>query len=466
MVFSRLFFIYIFLPVCLVCYAAARGTKHKNTVLIIFSLLFYAWGEPVYIFLMLATAIVNYVAGLFIGKYQGRIGDTIATSVAVVYDLLMLGVFKYSGFIVENINTLFSSSIHVPDIRLPIGISFYTFQTVSYIIDCHWEKVKPQKSFKNFLLFITLFPQLVAGPIVRYSTIEKEIASRTTEPQDISYGLDRVALGLAKKVLLANQLSIIADSFLGNIGGSTMLGAWYGAIAYGLQIYFDFSGYSDIAIGLGRVFGFHFDENFKHPFMCKDITEFWQRWHISLSTFFRDYVLYVPIFGKRRKYGGLFLVWLCTGIWHGANWNFIIWGIYYGLFVFAEMKIGKKNMKKVPVVLRHIYSKIVIIIGFAIFYFEDLGKLGTFFKTAFGFGKNGFIAMQDKISLINNMYLLTAAVVCCFPIISVIKNSADKHFATKAATYSAAAVVSAFLLVVTSIMLVDATTNPFLYFRF
>lgn len=466
MVFSRLFFIYIFLPVCLVCYAAARGVKHKNTVLIIFSLLFYAWGEPVYIFLMLTTAVVNYIAGRLIGKYQGRPGDTIATAAAVVYDLLMLGVFKYSGFIVENINTLFSSSIPVPDIRLPIGISFYTFQTVSYIIDCHWEKVKPQKSFKNFLLFLTLFPQLVAGPIVRYSTIEKEIVSRTTELRDVSYGLNRVALGLAKKVLLANQLSIIADSFLGNIGGSTTLGAWYGAIAYGLQIYFDFSGYSDIAIGLGRVFGFHFDENFNHPFMCKDITEFWQRWHISLSTFFRDYVLYVPIFGKRRKYGGLFLVWLCTGIWHGASWNFIIWGIYYGIFVFAEMKIGKKNMKKIPVVLRHIYNKLVIIIGFAIFYFEDLGKLGTFFKTAFGFGKNGFIAMQDKISLINNIYLLAAAVVCCFPVISSIKKNADKHFLTKAATSSAAAVASAFLLVITSIMLVDATTNPFLYFRF
>jgi len=466
MVFSRLFFIYIFLPVCLVCYAAARGVKHKNTVLIIFSLLFYAWGEPVYIFLMLTTAVVNYIAGRLIGKYQGRPGDTIATAAAVVYDLLMLGVFKYSGFIVENINTLFSSSIPVPDIRLPIGISFYTFQTVSYIIDCHWEKVKPQKSFKNFLLFLTLFPQLVAGPIVRYSTIEKEIVSRTTELRDVSYGLNRVALGLAKKVLLANQLSIIADSFLGNIGGSTTLGAWYGAIAYGLQIYFDFSGYSDIAIGLGRVFGFHFDENFNHPFMCKDITEFWQRWHISLSTFFRDYVLYVPIFGKRRKYGGLFLVWLCTGIWHGASWNFIIWGIYYGIFVFAEMKIGKKNMKKIPVVLRHIYNKFVIIIGFAIFYFEDLGKLGTFFKTAFGFGKNGFIAMQDKISLINNIYLLAAAVVCCFPVISSIKKNADKHFLTKAATSSAAAVASAFLLVITSIMLVDATTNPFLYFRF
>ncbi|WP_296612405.1 MBOAT family O-acyltransferase [Ruminococcus sp.] len=415
---------------------------------------------------MLATAIVNYVCALLIGKYQGKRGDTAATVFAVVYDLLMLGIFKYSGFIVENINALFSSSIPVPDIRLPIGISFYTFQTISYIIDCHWEKVKPQKKFKNFLLYLALFPQLVAGPIVRYSKIEKEIDQRTIELRDVSYGLNRVALGLAKKVLLANQLSLIVDSFLGNISSSTMAGAWYGAIAYGLQIYFDFSGYSDIAIGLGRVFGFHFDENFDHPFICRDITEFWQRWHISLSTFFRDYVLYIPIFGKRRKYGGLFLVWLCTGIWHGASWNYILWGLYYGLFILIEMLIGKKRMKKVPVLIRHIYSKFVIIIGFSIFYFEDIGKLGTFFKTAFGFGRNGFIAVQDKISVVNNVFLLSVAVLCCFPLINTIKNVTDKHFASKATVSSVAAVASALLLIITSILLVDATTNPFLYFRF
>lgn len=308
MVFSRLFFVYIFLPLCLITYAAAGSIKNKNTVLIIFSLIFYAWGEPVYVFLMLLSAVVNYFAGLIIGKYQGTGKDTAATAAAVVFDFLLLGIFKYSGFIVENTNAVFSASIHVPDIKLPIGISFYTFQTVSYIIDCHWEKVKPQRSLKNFLLYITLFPQLVAGPIVRYSTIEKEIESRKVSPKDISYGLNRVALGLAKKVLLANQLSIIADNFLGKIENSTVVGAWFGVTAYALQIFFDFSGYSDIAIGLGRVFGFHFDENFDHPFICKDITEFWQRWHISLSTFFRDYLLYIPIFGKRRKYGGLFLV--------------------------------------------------------------------------------------------------------------------------------------------------------------
>ena len=466
MIFSRLFFIYIFLPLCLLTYAAARGIRHKNTVLIIFSLIFYAWGEPVYVLLMIFSALVNYTAGLFIEKYRGGKGDTAATAIAVVFDFLMLGIFKYSGFAAENINAAFSLSIPVPDIKLPIGISFYTFQTVSYVIDCHWEKVCPQKSFRKYLLYLSLFPQLVAGPIVRYSTIEKEIDNRNVTAADLSYGLNRVVLGLAKKVILANQLSIVVDNTLGNIAGSTVVGAWYGAAAYALQIYFDFSGYSDIAIGLGRVFGFHFDENFDHPFLCKDISEFWQRWHISLSTFFRDYLLYVPIFGKRRKYGGLFLVWLCTGIWHGASWNFVLWGLYYGLFVFIEMLIGKKRMKKIPIVIRHIYSKLVIIIGFGIFYFEDLGELGKFFRTIVGADSAGIIGLQDKISLTNNMYLLIAAVICTFPLIGAFRKLSARSFAAKSAVSSAAAVLSAALLLISSIMLVDATTNPFLYFRF
>ena len=466
MVFSRLFFLYFFLPLCIFTYAAVGSIKNKNTVLIIFSLIFYAWGEPVYVFLMLLSALVNYAAGLMIEKFRGGKGDSIATFAAVFYNLLMLGIFKYSGFIVENINALFSARIPVPDIKLPIGISFYTFQTISYIIDCHWENVKTQKCFKNFLLYLCLFPQLVAGPIVRYSTIENEIENRKTSVTDLSYGLNRLVLGLSKKVILANQLSIITDNMLGSIENASFFGAWYGAIVYALQVYFDFSGYSDIAIGLGRIFGFHFDENFRHPFICKDITEFWQRWHISLGTFFRDYLLYVPIFGKRRKYGGLFLVWLCTGIWHGASWNFIIWGLYYGLFVFLEMKIGKKRMKKIPVVIRHIYSKLVIVIGFGIFYFEDMGRLGTFFKTIFGFGGNGFINMTDKISVVNNMYLLILAVICCFPIIEGIKKLSEKSFPVKAIVSFSSVFVCAALLLISSILLVDATTNPFLYLRF
>lgn len=466
MVFSKLFFIYFFLPLCLFAYALARGTKAKNIVLIIFSLIFYAWGEPVYVFLMLFSAFVNYALALVIEKHKDTKIDTFATATAVIYDFAMLGIFKYSGFIIENINLLFSSDIPVPDIKLPIGISFYTFQTVSYIIDCHWETVKVQKKFHNFLLYLTLFPQLIAGPIVRYSTIEKEIENRKIYMTDISYGLNRVVLGLSKKVLLSNQLSIIADNFLKNIGECSVVGGWFGAIAYALQIYFDFSGYSDIAIGLGRIFGFHFDENFNHPFICKDITEFWQRWHISLSTFFRDYLLYVPIFGKRRKYGGLFLVWLCTGIWHGASWNFILWGIYYGLFVFLEMLIGKKKMKKIPIVIRQIYNKIVIIIGFGIFYFEDLGELGVFFKTIFGFGGNGFIGLQDKIMFVNNIFLLAVAVICCFPIIDGFKKLTGKTAFTRHVAAFVTTFISAGLLLLTSVMLVDATTNPFLYFRF
>ncbi|MDE6666215.1 MAG: MBOAT family protein [Ruminococcus sp.] len=466
MVFSKLFFIYFFLPLCLFAYALAKGTKAKNIVLIIFSLIFYAWGEPVYVFLMLLSALVNYIAAIAIGKHKDTKIDTFATTLAVIYDFAMLGIFKYSGFIVENINALFSSEIPVPDIKLPIGISFYTFQTVSYIIDCHWETVKVQKKFSNFLLYLTLFPQLIAGPIVRYSTIEKEIESRKIYLTDISYGLNRVILGLSKKVLLSNQLSIIADTFLVNIDNSSVVGAWLGVISYSLQVYFDFSGYSDIAIGLGRIFGFHFDENFRHPFICKDITEFWQRWHISLSTFFRDYLLYVPIFGKRRKYGGLFLVWLCTGIWHGASWNFILWGIYYGIFVFLEMLIGKKKMKKIPIVIRHIYNKIVIVIGFGIFYFEDLNKLGTFLKTAFGFGTNGVIGLEDKITFMNNIFLIIVSVICCFPIIEGLKKLTDKSDSTRHTVSLVTTFVSAILLLLSSVMLVDATTNPFLYFRF
>lgn len=465
MVFTELFFIYLFLPVCLLTYSLIRGTDRKNTVLIIFSLIFYAWGEPVYIGLMLLSAVVNYTAGILTDRYRGGAGEKAASVAAVVFDLLMLGVFKYSGFIAENINAVFSCSLPVPDIRLPIGISFYTFQTISYIIDVRWETVSPQKSFKKFLLYISMFPQLIAGPIVRYSTIEGEINERHTTLPDIAYGLDRTILGIAKKVLIANQLSPIADQLLGDIGTSSAAAAWIGAAVYGLQIYFDFSGYSDMAIGMGRLFGFHFDENFDHPFMCRDITEFWQRWHISLGTFFRDYVLYVPIFGKRRKYGGLFLVWLCTGIWHGAAWNYIIWGLYYGIFIFIETKIGKKRIKSINPVLRHIYSKLVIIIGFGIFYFEDIGALGGFFRALTGMN-GGLITLRDKMLLMNNIWLLLAAVVCSFPIIKGIRSLAERRSITSDAVHIAGAAASAILLAVSSIILVDATNEPFLYFRF
>lgn len=466
MVFSRLFFLYLFFPVCLIAYAAAGNIKNKNLVLVIFSLIFYAWGEPFYIFLLIASSLINYGAGLAIDRFRGRKADTVITVSAVIYNILMLGVFKYSGFIVENINTFFNADISIPDIRLPIGISFYTFQIISYIVDCHWEKVKSQRNFIHFLMYVSLFPQLVAGPIVRYSTIEKEINSRRTTVNDLSYGLNRLIIGLSKKVLLANSLGEVANDFLGTPESSTVVVLWLGAALYAMQIYFDFSGYSDMAIGMGRMFGFHFDENFNYPFICKDVTEFWQRWHISLGTFFRDYLLYIPIFGKRRKYGGLFLVWFCTGLWHGASWNFIIWGLYYGLFIFIEMKIGKKKMKKIPIVIRHIYNKIIIVIGFGIFYFEKLGNLGYFFKGLIGLNGNSFINEVDKIKFTNNLYLIILCVVLCMPIIPMLKKLTDKYFPIKTMAAFVTMLACSLLLIVSSIMLVDSTNNPFLYFRF
>ncbi len=467
MVFSSLFFLYLFLPLSVIFYAAKKNIKYRNNVLIIFSLIFYAWGEPLCVFLLIIGSFVNYCLALLIKKYRGKFGAKVAIVTALVFDIGMLGIFKYSGFIAENLNVILPFEMPVPDVRLPIGISFYTFQIISYMIDCYWEKVKVQKSFSKLLMYVSLFPQLVAGPIVRYSTIEAEINNRQTTLEDLSSGISRFSIGLAKKVILANNLSTIVDAFFGgNISGLSVAGTWYAVIVYAMQIYFDFSGYSDMAIGIGRMFGFHFDENFKYPFICKDVSEFWQRWHISLSSFFRDYLLYVPIFGKRRKFGGLFLVWFCTGLWHGASWNYIIWGLYFGMFIFIEMLIGKKKMKKIPIVLRHIYNKIVIVIGFGIFYFEDLSQLGQFFKNLIGLNSNSFIDEFTKLSVTNNVYLLMAALICCFPIAKAISRFAEKRDGVLYIVSSAKVAVNIALLLVSSILLVDSTNNPFLYFRF
>lgn len=284
----------------------------------------------------------------------------------------------------------------------------------------------------------------------------------------MSEGFTRIVIGLSKKVILSDHLGDIVTQFLGNdvIGNQTTLGAWYGVILYSMQIYFDFSGYSDMAIGIGRVFGFHFDENFRHPFLCKDITEFWQRWHISLGTFFRDYVLYIPIFGKRRKYGGLFLVWFCTGLWHGASWNYIIWGLYYGCFVLFEQLMGKKRMRSIPIVLRHLYNKLVIIVGFGIFYFEDTKKLGIFLKTLFGFGGNGFSNAIVTTSFQNNVFLILLALICCFPLLKIPKAMMQKSPAMHITLSFAGTLCCVALLIISSILLVDATNKPFLYLRF
>lgn len=467
MIFSSLIFTYAFLAVCLICYALVKPLKGKNAVLIVLSLFFYAWGEPVRVGLLLLSAVVNYFVGLGIGRFKSDKAQKGVLAAGLVFNIGMIAVIKYSGFIMTNVNAAFHAELPVPDIAPLAGISFYTFQIISYIVDCYWGKVEPQKNFFKLLLYISLFPQLIAGPIVRYSTIAEEIGNRHTTLEDFSAGFSRFVMGLAKKVVLADQLHRIVNNFLGgNVGALTIAGTWYGVIIYSLYIYFDFSGYSDMAIGLGRVFGFHFDENFNHPYLCKDITEFWQRWHISLGSFFRDYLLPVTFFGHRNKYLSLALVWLCTGIWHGASWNYIIWGVYYGLFILLEELLGKKRIKKIPVVIRHIYSKLVIIIGFGIFYFEDFGNLGLFLRNLTPANPNGWLGLTEKISLYNNLFLIIAAVICTFPLINLFKRLAQHSEGMETVIGVSRTVVCAVLLVLSSILMVDATTQAFLYWHF
>lgn len=467
MIFADLFFLYVFMAACFIAYFVSRKTVYRNWVLIVFSLIFYAWGEPVWVFLLLGSVGINFGAGLLIEKWRDTKKATITMALAVIFDICVLLFFKYTGFFVENFNAISPVDLPVPKIVMPIGISFFTFQILSYVIDCYWGTIKVQRSFPKLLMYISMFPQLVAGPIVRYSVIEKEIDDRKITMSDISDGITRICVGLGKKVILANNLSVIVDSFFknGNLGELSVLGTWYTVIVYAMQVYFDFSGYSDIAIGIGRIFGFHFDENFNYPFISKNITEFWQRWHISLGTFFRDYVLYLPIFGKRRKYLNLFLVWFCTGFWHGASWNYIIWGLYFGVFILIERMIGAKRLKKIPLVITHIYSKLVIIVGFGIFYFVDFGKLTTFLGNLIGLNGN---SLTDKISLQSmtaNLWLFIACIIFCLPVIPFIKKKMEE--AKLAVLFGAGQTVfNVAAFVMSSILLVNATNNPFIYWQF
>lgn len=473
MVFADLFFLYIFLPICLIAYFAVKTLDAKNTVLIVFSVLFYAWGEPLYVLLLIFSSALNWFVGLLIGRFRNTSMAKLSLGLGIVINLGMLLVFKYTGFFVENFNALFGASVHVPEIRLPIGISFFTFQAVSYIIDCYWETVEVQYSYRKFLLYLSLFPQLIAGPIVRYSVVEREIENRSASITDLCEGAQRAILGLAKKVIIANNLYAIVDNYFGNdISGLSFLGTWFVVIVYSLYVYYDFSGYSDIAIGLGRMFGFHFDENFTHPFVCKTIAEFWQRWHISLGSWFRDYLLYVPIGGRNFKYLNLFLVWFSTGMWHGASWNYIIWGLYFGFFIFFEQKLGKKRMKKWPIWWKHIYSKLVIVIGFGIFYFENMEQLGLFFRNIFCIstvmGAAPFADVATWGSFVTNIFLVIAAIVLSMPILPKVKNIVLNCYNDRIYSYGRmlSMVGCIVLLIISSILLVNNTNNPFLYFRF
>lgn len=468
MVFANLLFIYAFLPICLIIYLCTNGINAKNNVLLVFSLIFYAWGEPKWIFLLLLSSAITYVGAIVMeNNKKDPVKRKTALTVTLILSFAILFIFKYMGFFTENVNVLFKSNLPIAKFILPIGISFYTFQTVSYVIDCYWGKIKPQYDFSKYLLYVSLFPQLVAGPIVRYEAIATEIESRKITSDDWTYGLGRIILGLSKKVIIANNLSTIVNQIFGsNIADVPVMGIWLGSALFALQVYFDFSGYSDMAIGMGRLFGFHINENFNHPFICKDIQEFWQRWHISLGTFFRDYLLYMPIFGKRRKYGGLILVWFATGLWHGASWNFIIWGMFFGIFIMIETYLGKKKIKKIPIYARHIYTKIILTIGFGIFYFEDNTELMQFFKGLIGLNGNKFGDTILNTLLLNNIFLIITAIIFSTPIPDKLKEKIVSTETGETAYGICKIIASTALLLISSVLLVGATNNAFLYYRF
>ena len=468
MVFADLIFIYIFLPLNLIVYYQTENRSYRNCVIIFFSLFFYAWGEPVWIMLLVFSATIDYFHGLIIEKYRGGTGAKLAVISSLVLNLGLLILFKYSGFIYENINAIFGLSLTVPAFTLPIGISFYTFQTISYTVDVYREKAEVQHSYLGFLMYVSLYFQLVAGPIVRYADVSNEINNRKESILGISTGLTRFCVGLSKKVLVANVAGSLAAPYLdGSIVSLTVFGAWYGAVLFSIQLYYDFSGYSDMAIGLGRMFGFNFLENFNYPYISKSITEFWRRWHISLGNFFRDY-LYFPLGGSRKhKLRNIFIVWLATGLWHGASWNFIIWGMYFFVLLLIEKFILFKIPLKLPVIFSHIYIAITIPISWIIFYFTDINKLWEYLKVMLGASQAEFFNIANKIDLFNNVFWLILAIIFIMPVTIWFKDWCDKRSAKIQAVISyATPLFNLLLLFLCTAMLVGQSYNPFLYYRF
>lgn len=468
MVFSSVTFLYLFLPLCILFYFLCKNIKWKNIVLLIFSLLFYAWGEPVYLLLMISTSLVDYLGGLLIDKYRGKVFSKVVLALTAGITLSSLGLFKYFDFFAGNVNSLFSANVPLLKLALPIGISFYTFRALTYVVDVYRGPVGVQKSFYKLLLYVTMFPQLIAGPIVRYSDVEAEINNRHMTFKGTSAGVLRFSVGLLKKVLVANIAGELTDKFIGgDLSNLTALGAWAGILAYALQIYFDFSGYSDMAIGLGSIFGFRFPENFNYPYTARSINDFWRRWHMTLSSFFRDY-LYIPLGGNRKNWAfNMLVVWLLTGFWHGASWNYMLWGLYYFVFLMLEKLYFKRVLDKIPAVFGRVYSIFVILIGWAFFYFEDLSRLKAFFASAFG--QNGAGGLTDKTILLNYAVFLVIAVLACLPIAKLVKKGVVRMSRSTAGGIFADLLSILFVLAslfFSTAALMGSSYNPFLYFRF
>ncbi len=469
LVFSNLLFIYLFLPLCLFLYYLTKNPAVRNGVLIVFSLIFYSFGEPVAILLMASSTLIDYFNGRFIEKNRGRKIAVLGVIISLVYNLGALCLFKYSGFLVTNFDLLTGLSIPVPKLTLPIGISFYTFQTISYVADVYRGKTKAQRNYFNYLLYVSMFFQLVAGPIVRYTDIAEQIGDRKCTVEDMFGGWVKFIIGLGKKVIIANCVGGITDSLIGNSAvPASVLAAWSGIILYTLQIYFDFSGYSDMAIGLGKMFGFNLPENFNYPYISKSASEFWRRWHISLGSFFRDYV-YIPMGGNRRhQLVNVAVVWFLTGLWHGASWNYILWGLYFGVLISLEKLLFGKVLDKLPAVFSHIYMLIVITFGWLLFYFEDMGAMGQCLKAMFGAAP----AVDDiTVSLLKgSCFVIAAGIIFSCPVYGFIVKKAEaaaqKSVAARVIFQIVGMILLLGVLTVSSLLLVKQTYNPFLYFRY
>ena len=461
-VFSGFMFLCVFLPIVLVLYNLSKNIAYKNVILVISSLFFYAWGEPVYVLLFMASILINYIFGLIIDKFYARPAAKAVFICDVALNLAFLGVFKYAGFAVANINSLLGMSIPDPNIALPIGISFYTFQILSYIIDVYNGKTRVQKSVIKFAAYVSMFPQLVAGPIVRYTDIARELDNRHTSIDDFACGAKRFTAGLCKKVIIANYAGSAASLLLDSARLS-VASSWLGIIMYAFQIYFDFSSYSDMAIGLGRMFGFHFCENFNYPYISKSVTDFWRRWHISLSSFFRDYV-YIPLGGNRyRATRNLFVVWMLTGLWHGASWNFIGWGLFYGIMLFIEKNSFRHFLQRLPRPICYIYTMFVVLVGWAMFYYTDTAALIGWFKNAFGIG-NSLYDLVTITTLYSNLWLIIVCVLASTPLPAMIFNHICRRYKKFALVIEPLLVAAG--LTACFILLAGQTYNPFLYFRF
>ncbi len=472
MVFSSLTFLYLFLPINIIVYFLNKNEKYRNWVLIIFSLFFYAYGEPVWVSLLIFSATVDFFHGKIIEKYQGQWRSKAALISSIVINLSLLGFFKYWGFFINNVNVIFQGNLPYREFMLPIGISFYTFQTLSYSIDVYRGEVKAQKEYHKFLLFVSIFHQLVAGPIVRYKDIAAEIEHRTITWDKISYGVNRFIQGLGKKVLIANTAGNIATKFLDKgFDQLTVAGAWFGIIMFAFQIYFDFSGYSDMAIGLGRIFGFTYKENFNYPYIARSATEFWRRWHISLGSFFRDYV-YIPLGGKRRlQLRNICIVWFLTGLWHGASWNFVAWGMFYGALISLEKVFLLKVFDKIPKWISHMYLLVAMLVGWVFFYFTDMSHGLTFIKIMFGMGQVQMINTEFIIYFMNNSIFFTVAALASTPLIKKFYNKISNSFSKKRILQGRViGIINASIVTIvlwfSTAFLVGESYNPFLYFRF